>query len=258
MTRNSAVSGYFYTDDSNELKETIDTFVAGGVSFGFKPQIIIAPHAGIVYSGECAGYAYAQIRDYEFKRVLLVGPSHHIGFEGFAFSNADSWETPLGSVKVDRKSILKFLENFNGNVFEHPAPHEKEHSLEVQLPFLQRTLKNFEIIPIVYGNSDFYELERIFEYFKNDETVIVISSDLSHFYDEEKANKLDYRCTVAIENLDIKKMDLCEACGKIGILAAIEYARRHELKARLLNYATSAKASKDYSRVVGYGSYIFY
>lgn len=258
MTRESAVSGYFYTDDADGLRSMVDGYIKGAVSIGAKPQVVVSPHAGLVYSGECAGYAYAQIGGYGFKRVLLVGPSHHVGFEGFAFSNADRWMTPLGSVTIDRHAISEFLGKFEGNVFEHPAPHEKEHSLEVQLPFLQRALGEFRLIPIVYGQSDFHELKRIFEYFKDEETVIVISSDLSHFYDEAKANATDVHCTLGVENLDQKEMDICEACGKTGIMAAIEYAKAHQLKSKLLNYMTSGKSSGDYSRVVGYGSYIFY
>jgi len=258
MTRESAVSGYFYTDDADELRAMVDGYIKGAVSIGSKPQIVVSPHAGFVYSGECAGYAYAQITDHGFKRVLLVGPSHHVGFEGFAFSNADIWKTPLGDVTTDRTAIEEFLKKSDGNVFEHPAPHEKEHSLEVQLPFLQRALGEFTLIPVVYGKSDFKELKKIFEYFKDEETIIVVSSDLSHFYDEAKANAIDAHCTIGVENLDLHEMQECEACGKTGIMAAIEYAKERQLKARLLNYMTSGKSSGDYSRVVGYGSYIFY
>jgi len=258
MIRESAVSGYFYTDDADDLRSMVDGYIRGAVSIGEKPQIVVSPHAGLVYSGECAGYAYAQIRDHGFKRVLLVGPSHHVGFEGFAFSNADIWKTPLGDVTIDRESVIEFLKEFKGNVFEHSVPHEKEHSLEVQLPFLQRALGEFRLIPIVYGKSDFNELKKIFDYFKDEETVIVVSSDLSHFYEEARANSIDAHCTIGVENLDLKEMEICEACGKTGIMASILYAKEHQLKSKLLNYMTSGKSSGDYSRVVGYGSYIFY
>lgn len=258
MIRECAVAGMFYTDDARELSEMVDGFVAQAPRVEERPVIVVSPHAGLVYSGECAGYAYAQLQDRGFKRVVLAGPSHYVGFEGFAFSNADSWRTPLGDIPIARRDIETFLERFDGRVFEHPAPHEREHSLEVQLPFLQRVLGEFELIPIVYGKADYKELERIYEYFADEETIIVVSSDLSHFYTEAQANKLDAHCNLGVENLDLHEMDLCEACGKTGIMAAIKYAKDHELRSRVLNYMTSAKNSGDYSRVVGYGSYIFY
>ncbi len=258
MVRECAVAGMFYTDDARELGEMVDGFVARAPQLAEPPVIVVSPHAGLVYSGECAGYAYAQLQDRGFKRVVLAGPSHYIGFEGFAFSNADMWKTPLGEIPIAREAIGKFLEDFDGRVFEHPAPHEREHSLEVQLPFLQRVLGDFELIPIVYGKADFNELERIYEYFVDPETIIVVSSDLSHFYTEAEANALDAHCNLGVENLDLEETDLCEACGKTGIMAAIKYAKDHELRSRVLNYMTSAKHSGDYSRVVGYASYIFY
>jgi len=258
MVRECAVAGYFYTDDAGELAETVDEYIADAVVIGSRPKIIVSPHAGHVYSGECAGYAYAQLKEQGFKRVLLVGPSHHVGFEGFAFTDADLWKSPLGDIPIDRKAIERFLQGNPGLGFIHPEPHKFEHSLEVQLPFLQQVLGEFTLIPIVYGQADFHELKRIYEYFGDDETIIVVSSDLSHFYTEAEANKLDAHCNLGVENLDQREMQECEACGKTGIMAAIEYAKDHELHSRVLNYMTSAKHSGDYNRVVGYGSYIFY
>jgi hypothetical protein len=248
----------FYTDDAKELIREVDGHVSRGVLVGERPAIIVAPHAGIVYSGECAGYAYAQLKDQGFKRVLLVGPSHYVGFEGFAFSPADVWRTPLGEIPIDRAAIDAYLADAAGKVFEHPSPHEKEHSLELQLPFLQRVLGAFTLIPVVYGQADYKELAAIYEAFSDPETIIVVSSDLSHFYTEAEANTLDAHCNLGVENLDPDELALCEACGKTGIMAAVKYAQAHGLRSRLLNYMTSAKHSGDYSRVVGYASYIFY
>lgn len=258
MVRECAVAGYFYTDDAEELQRSVDGYIAKAVAIGSRPKIVVSPHAGHVYSGECAGYAYAQLKDQGFKRVLLVGPSHHVGFEGFAFTDADTWKSPLGEIPIDRTAIARFLEERGGHSFVHPEPHKLEHSLEVQLPFLQRALGEFTLIPIVYGQADYRELKRIYDYFADEETIVVVSSDLSHFYTEAEANAIDSHCNIGVENLDPDELELCEACGKTGIMAAIVYAKDHELRSRVLNYMTSAKHSGDYNRVVGYGSYIFY
>ena len=257
--RSSAVGGLFYTDNRADLIQEIDSYITNAPSMNIKPEIIISPHAGIVYSGQTAGYAYKQLQGHGFCRVLLVGPSHYVGFEGFAFSDVDVWQNVIKDIPIDVNSINNFLQqNKNSLIFKHNTPHQKEHSLEVQLPFLIEAIGDFMLIPIVYGKADYNDLVDIFNYFKDDKTVIVISSDLSHFYNEQKANYLDSFCHKAIEKLEISYLDSCEACGKLGIKSGIVYAKANQLNSKMLHYSTSASTSNDYNRVVGYGSYMFW
>lgn len=260
--RKPAVANLFYTADSLELKKTILYFLNQAKLFPYIPQGIIAPHAGYVYSGKTAGVAYKQLlnldRDSHYT-FLLIGPSHYVYMEGVSFGYYDSWLTPLGEVKVNKEKIEKFIyENPRFPATLNTLPHQREHSLEVQVPFLQVVMKNFDIIPVVYADTDPVFIKRIIEYFKDDTTVVIISSDLSHYYTDDYARALDMNCHLAVENLDERLLNKCEACGKIGIAGMIKYARENGLKAKLLDYTTSADVSGDYSRVVGYGSYIFY
>jgi MEMO1 family protein len=257
--RSEAVSGTFYSANPNELQVMVDGFLSQAKRESQKAKLLISPHAGLIYSGESAGVAYKQLEGRsEIKRVLLIGPSHHIGFEGFAVSSDSVWRTPLGEIDLDIAPINSFLESKIVNAFVHPQPHEKEHSLEVQLPFLQTVMDGFKLIPIVYGKVSSDDVVKIFEYFSDEETIIVISSDLSHFYDEAEANKLDGYCNKGVKALDLEAMQTCEACGKTGMKGAIKYALKHSLSSTLLSYTTSAKTSGDSSRVVGYASYMFY
>ena len=257
--RKAAVAGTFYIEDKLELQNMIEQFLDNAEKKPQKAELLIAPHAGLIYSGESAGIAYKQLDNRsDIKRVLLVGPSHHIGFEGFSVSPDTVWETPLGEINVDIESINTFLQSQIVNAFIHAQPHEQEHSLELQLPFLQKQLDDFLLIPIVYGQASSDDLLKIFEYFKDPETIIIISSDLSHFYDESQANRLDAQCHEGVTSLDLEKLERCEACGKTGMKAAVKYALKYSLNSTLLSYTTSAKTSGDSSRVVGYASYMFY
>ena len=253
--RPAAVAGYFYPENPVELSNLLDRLLEDAPEISVRPRIVIAPHAGYIYSGRTAAYAYKSLIGSGYRRVLLVGPSHHVSFMGFAFSDADGWKTPLGEVPLDQRSVEKFLKN-NPEIpaFLHPQPHEKEHSLEVQVPFLQKTLGEFTLIPLVYGRSEPGDLQKILD----EETLIVISSDLSHFYDQTKANALDRQCNEAVEQMDPSRFGGCEACGKIGIHAALLYGKVHGLSATMLDYRTSGDVIGDFSSVVGYGSYLLY
>ena len=258
MVKECAVSGMFFPDDGGVLRQAVRRYIDGGVLMGERPVILIAPHAGIQYSGECAGYAYAQAADQGFTKAVVVAPSHYVGFEGVALLEADAYRTPLGDIPLDTARTQALLENPELGLFSHPQPFEKEHALEVHLPFLQEALGNFSLLCVVYGRCDYRQLTALFEACSDEDTLIVVSSDLSHFYTEERANELDSYCHQGIENLDFEQLLPCEACGKTGIQGAMAYAKQHGLRSRMLNYMTSAKHSGDTSRVVGYGSYIIY
>lgn len=260
--RKPAVANLFYTADRTELERSILYFLSQAELFPYKPQAVVSPHAGYVYSGKTAGVSYKQLLNLDKDRhytFLLVGPSHYVYMDGVSFGYYDSWLTPLGEVKVNREKIESFLRDNPGfPATLNTLPHQKEHSLEVQVPFLQVVMKDFDIIPVVYGDVDPVFIKRIIEYFKDDSTVVVISSDLSHYYPDEYARLIDRNCHLAVENLDEGLLNRCEACGKTGIAGMIKYAKENGLRAKLLDYTTSADTSGDYSRVVGYGSYIFY
>ena len=262
-TREAAFSGSFYSSDPTELSHVVSEDIDRAESINIKPTIIVSPHAGFVFSGVTAGVAYKQLKNLEEKHytIVLVGPSHRIAFDGFAFPLSNKFTTPLGEICVNQDKIETFLNLYGSKlqVFRHDLPHKDEHCLETQLPFLQKSLKKFDIIPIVYGKCDYNDLCSIFEYFLNTrDTIIIVSSDLSHFYDQENANKIDSYCNDGVLNLDIEKLSCGEACGMTGIKASVSYALKEKLSPLLLDYRTSGDTAGNMSRVVGYASYMFY
>jgi len=261
--RPPVVSGQFYSDDSQELASSVARYISGAKNYGIVPKIIVSPHAGFVYSGPTAGYAYRQLENLEDEEytVLLVGPSHRVFFEGFSFPQYDSFDTPLGNIAVNQAKIEEFLstQHGHGEFFRHDKPHSDEHSLETQLPFLQQSLKKFTIIPIVYGKSDYNVLVNVFDYFLADPyTIAVVSTDLSHYHGYEEARMIDKNCNEAVLGLDAKAMQSGEACGMVGVQAAILYAAKNGLSSSVLDYKTSGDTAGDKARVVGYASYMFY
>jgi AmmeMemoRadiSam system protein B len=164
----------------------------------------------------------------------------------------------MGEVTVDIEESVRLQKKFP-NLISSEIPHKLEHSLEVQLPFLQQTLKKFTIVPLVYGNISEIELYNILEEFLLDDSrICIVSSDLSHYYPEKEAVAIDSYCINGVENLDLQAMSACEACGKPAISAAIRYALKHNLKSKTLDYKTSGDTTGDKDSVVGYGSFMFY
>ncbi|MCX8179251.1 MAG: AmmeMemoRadiSam system protein B [Candidatus Aenigmarchaeota archaeon] len=249
VIRKAAFAGSFYPTEKERLKKMIDNFLKNANTEEIKTaKGFIVPHAGYIYSGQVAAYAYKIIKSLEAKRVILLGPSHFIPFIGSSISTADYWETPLGKVKVE-KVKTKFI--------DFPAAHTYEHSIEVQLPFLQTVLKDFTIIPISIGD-DYYkdiakEIRDIME-----GAIIIASSDLSHYHDYETAVKIDGKASKAITELDFKNAEKMEACGKIGILALMKIAKDNGWKVKTLFYANSGDVTGEKAQVVGYGCYAFY
>ena len=256
--RPTAVAGHFYPDNPVQLRHLLDQLLQDMAPSQKRPRLIVVPHAGYIYSGKTAAFAYGSLKGHDYQRVLLVGPSHHVSFMGYAFSDVTHWETPLGEVALDHYGMDQFLKtNPEIPAFLHPQPHEREHSLEVQVPFLQSVLKEgFRLIPVVYGRSEAKDLLKILEAFGDDETLIVISTDLSHFYEQSKANELDKICCDAMVAMDAGGLEQCEACGRIGMQAAALYGRHHGLNTRMLSYRTSGDVVGDMSSVVGYASFL--
>jgi len=253
--RESVVAGRFYPGTKEELTKTIQEFFEK-VERKNIPTIkgLVSPHAGYIYSGQVAAYGYAQIDD-NTKTVILLGPSHHVYFVGASVPNFTHYRTPLGEIKLSSKVKDLLKEDI---IVSYDEAHSREHSLEVQLPFLQERLKDFEIIPIVTGEVDPKRLADVLMDYIDDNTLIVASSDLSHYYPYDKAIALDNFCTEAIPNLDFSEMNACEACGKIPILTLMHIAEKLGWKGEVLDYKNSGDTAGNKDKVVGYASIVFF
>ncbi len=254
-----AVAGMFYPADPATLAAEIDAYLAQAKpAEGPVPKALIAPHAGYVYSGPVAASAYARLLPAaeRIRRVVILAPSHRVPFRGIATSSADWFRTPLGDVPVDRQAVEAALEL--PGVSEFDAAFEQEHALEVHLPFLQRVLREFEIVPFVVGDADPGEVARLLDLlWDGDETLIVVSSDLSHYLDYHAARERDSRTAQAIEALRPDLIGFHDACGRIPVNGLLLAAREHGLQAKTVDLRNSGDTAGDKSRVVGYGAYVF-
>jgi MEMO1 family protein len=271
--RKPVFAGSFYPRDPAALERMVESSlkdasakgdpVAAGI-FG-----LVAPHAGYEYSGKVAGYAYSQIKGKPYSTVIIIGPSHQIPFRGVSVYPSGQWETPLGNVAVDSETARLLMEKCKSVKPFSPA-FEKEHSLEVQLPFLQKTLKDFRIVPLVTGDmgaDDFKSLSEALASLvrQNPKTfLIVASSDMSHYHNYSLAVKMDGGTLKNIEKLDVDKVlegvrsGEGELCGAQAVITLMMVAKRMNGDVKLLNYANSGDVTRDRSRVVGYGSLAFF
>ena len=257
-TRYPAVAGLFYPANPKELRAMVARFLDETRTEEPPPKAMIAPHAGYVYSGAVAASAYARLRNRQrpIERVVLLGPAHRVGFYGVAASSADYFETPLGRVPLDREAIDRVVGLPDVFVFD-PA-HEQEHSLEVHLPFLQVALDDeFSLVPLVVGSGEVADVERVFDsLWGGDETLIVVSSDLSHYHDYHTARRMDQRTTEAIEALEPNKIRPEQACGRLPIQGLLGAAQRHGLECRNIDLRNSGDTAGPRDQVVGYGAYV--
>jgi len=255
VIRRPAVAGQFYPADPVELRWTIESLLAQATPQPVDPHALIVPHAGYIYSGPVAATAYAQLagRRTQIERVVLLGPTHHVRFRGLAATSADAYETPLGLVPLDRSVRdlgLPQIETLD-------AAHLREHSLEVQLPFLQATLAQFTLIPLVVGEATTEETaEALDRLWGGPETLVVISSDLSHYHDSAAARRLDAETCRIIEacRSDLLTGDRACGCRAINGLLAIAQARR--LPVLTVDLRNSGDTAGGQDRVVGYGAWL--
>jgi len=263
--RHAAVKGSFYPDNCTKLEiyfrkfsESISKETKAKPIFDIIPKAIIVPHAGYIYSGFTANIAYTILPNSSAKRVVVIGPSHHHYFEGISGSYYDNYETPCGDLDIDTAYLIDLAKKFN--IGFEPKAHQQEHSTEVQMPFVQHYLPQAKVIELIYGKLSPLYLQEIIKYLIEDpENVIIISTDLSHFYTQKQAKKLDHICLDAVATRNSQKFDEgCEACGMIGLKAIIGVAKDLGLKSQLLDYRTSADYSGDETRVVGYASAVIY
>ncbi|QOG12055.1 AmmeMemoRadiSam system protein B [Arcobacter sp. FWKO B] len=261
MIRKMYYNGSFYPSDAQEVLRYINHFNKilddANVTFevDFKPKVIISPHAGYVYSGFSANYAYKCVSMLAHpKRIVVFGPSHRVYLEGLSIAMYDSYSTPFGELDIDLEYSNKLKDKYHDITFE-PSLHE-EHSTETQMPFIKHYFGNVKVVEIVYGKINPDILSKIINDILSDsDNIVVISTDLSHFYDQKTANSLDSICLRAIEEKNLSLLDNgCEACGKIGVKAVLKCAIENNWKTKILDYRTSFDASGDDNRVVGYTS----
>ncbi len=247
--RDANYAGSFYPKDETELKKMINSFLKNkfdSKKINGKLKALIVPHAGYIYSGIVAGIGYSLLKESKKENIILFGPSHYAYLEG-AFGFSGTWITPLGKTKINSADLPIIL-------------NDKEHSLEVQLPFLETVISSSKltITPILYGDISSEELADIINTEKNEDSVLVASSDLSHYLSYDIAKKTDSNTIKLILDLDFEKFNLeADACGKIGIGALIILAKKNNWKPILLDYKNSGDTKGDKNSVVGYTSIAF-
>lgn len=255
--RPPAVSGMFYPSDPEVLGRTVRGLLDDAPrASGPAPHALIVPHAGYVYSGPTAAAAYATLAGLDVDRAVMIGPAHHVWADGLALPGVDAFRTPLGDVAVDREAEVIALRH--PIVSEEPAVHSPEHSLEVQLPFLQTLFDDFAVLPLLTAAVDHKKVAGVIgEFLGAAGTVVVISSDLSHYLDYETARRRDERAATAIEGLDPEALDHESACGLVGVQAMLVAARQAGLEVHRLDLRNSGDTAGPRHRVVGYGAFAF-
>lgn len=258
ITRPAAVAGSFYPDNPDVLARSVDTmlFEAGETQTDKSPKALIAPHAGYIYSGPTAACAYALLNADKIRRVVLLGPTHRVLLAGLALPEADIFETPLGSIELDRDGMEQVQDLAQVSV--EGSSHAFEHSLEVHLPFLQRKLNQFTLIPLAVGQARPEVVAEVLNMlWGGEETLIVISSDLSHFHPYEMARRIDTETAETIIRLEpiITHEQACGATPINGLLACTD---KHPLKPELIDLRNSGDTAGPRDQVVGYGAFAFY
>jgi len=257
--RPPAVAGTFYPGSPRGLAEAVRAYLdAAGIREGAIPKALIAPHAGYVYSGPTAAEAYAQVaaaRDV-IERVVLLGPAHRVYVSGMAAPDARAFATPLGEIPIDERALeLALALPF---VKVDAEAHELEHSLEVHLPFLQTVLGAFSLVPLVVGDAEPAAVAEVLDIlWGGRETLIVVSSDLSHYQDYPSARETDAATTLAIEELRARDIGHDDACGCVPIQGLLVAARRRSLHVHTLDVRNSGDTAGPRNKVVGYGAWAF-
>jgi AmmeMemoRadiSam system protein B len=257
--RPPAWAGQFYPAEPAKLRQAVQECLAQAKAAGSShPKAVIAPHAGYIYSGPIAGSAFAPfLPDADsIRRIILLGPSHRVAFNGLAMSSAEYFMTPLGQIPLchSEDDQLRALPQVNIN--DHA--HANEHSLEVELPFLQAALLEFSVLPLVVGEASDREVAEVLEkLWDGESTRIVVSSDLSHYLDYASAVEADRITAKAIESLDLEIMEENQACGCRPIRGLLQAARRHGLQAKAVDLRNSGDTAGSRDRVVGYGAFLF-
>lgn len=263
--RKAVYSGAFYPEDPGELEQLVSGYLDVPAKLGHSPvHGLIVPHAGYIYSGEVAGEGYAMLRESlssllvnQPVTIFLLGPSHRVAVDGVAVSSADVWETPLGNIRVSE--ITGKVGNAPDGSVNDDA-HEAEHSLEVQLPFLQLVLEKvpFEIVPMLVTDADFRSVAKLIGRYMNENDLLIVSTDLSHYLPQGEAEEHDRRTIDSISAVSIEGMvENGDACGKVPVLSAMVLAEEKRWSITEIRYKNSGDSTGDFSAVVGYVSMYF-
>lgn len=258
--RPPAVAGLFYPDDPIELRELVCGYLAQASRSerDERAKAFIVPHAGYIYSGStaAAAFAIAAERKSDIQRIVLIGPSHRVYLQGVALPEADAFATPLGTVEIDTE--LKAILAHHPAVIESDEPHRFEHSLEVQLPFLQAIFDEFTLLPLVGGVASAEQVASVLrEVWGDSQTLILASSDLSHYHSYTRAQQIDAETSAAILRGDAT-LSGDQACGAVAINGLLHSTRTHPLRIAELARCNSGDTAGDRDRVVGYGAYALY
>jgi AmmeMemoRadiSam system protein B len=262
LVRPPAVAGMFYPGEPEVLRRDVDELLRLAPPVSVAPKALIAPHAGYAYSGPVAATAYAALSSIaeQITRVVLLGPAHRVALSGLALPEADVFDTPLGPIEIDADAVARL-----GDVARRADAHAREHSLEVHLPFLMRALRRrdgtvgFKLVPLVVGHASPQEVASVLErLWGGPETLIVVSSDLSHFLPYETARRVDHDTVSRILALDGHRLAGDEACGAYPINGLLEVARARGLTPELLDLRNSGDTAGPRREVVGYAAIAFH
>ncbi len=255
-TRTPAVAGQFYPSDQRVLERTIHAHLDGARPGHSRPEAIVMPHAGYVFSGPIAASAAAPLaaRRNEVRRAIVIGPSHRVPVRGVALTSAAAFRTPLGDVPVDVATVAELARRPGVRMMD--AAHKDEHSIEVELPFLQVLLGDFPLMPLVIGDSNPAEVADLLEELCSPpDTLLVVSTDLSHFLEYNAARARDARTAAAIEARAGKRIDWDDACGRDCLRAALILAVRRGWTVTTVDLRNSGDTAGDHKSVVGYGAW---
>ena len=254
--RQPAVAGAFYPDSAHALHSLIIEMLDDAQARDLSPKVLVVPHASYIYSGPIAASAYRLLKNMKntIRRVVLLGPAHHTPLESMALPDCDAFSTPLGDIPLDTQTmnhLLTFSQIEKSNI-----PHVMEHSLEVQCPFLQTCLTDFKLIPIVVGDATSLSVAEVLDYlWGEEETLFIISSDLSHYHNYEEASYRDNLTVKAIEQLS-SNLTGGQACGCHLLNGMMKVAQRRGMEVITLDVRNSGDTVGDKNRVVGYGSFV--
>ncbi|MBW2970970.1 AmmeMemoRadiSam system protein B [Candidatus Woesearchaeota archaeon] len=257
VIREPAVAGTWYPSSAEEMEAQLNQFYANAQQETLPGELkaLVVPHAGYIYSGQVAANGFNLVNE-NIETVIILAPAHRVPFKGVSTPNATHYKTPLGEIPISEKAF-EMLEN-EQLIVSIPEAHLQEHAIEAELPLLQHKLNDFEIIPLLVGDADPEQLAQVVLKYLDDKTLIVVSTDLSHYYPYGKAVNIDKNCIDAIPALNFEAMEPCEACGKKPALALMHIAQTKGWKGKLIDYKNSGDTAGEKSAVVGYASIAFH
>ena len=252
-----SVANMFYSGDIEELKNQLNNFALNNTDkYEYKTRAVIVPHAGYIYSGNLA-YSGISHLNKDIKNIFIFAPAHRVFFQGLSLTSYDEWKTPLGNIEINNQINQKLAEKFDANYFDEAF--SEEHSIEVQIPIIQSIFSNVKIIPVLIGQENSRAVFNIIkEYYQNTDCGFIISSDLSHFFKDDDAKRIDSKTAQLIETGNIQNFSHERACGATGICGLVEFANEFNYSLIRIGMINSSNATGDKSRVVGYGSWMLY